>query len=75
MLDSFMIKLIEAKVHNKEYKYVSDDELLSYPTAYMAMKLYDIIGLNDHEIHIILNQIEENISNDYRCCIGSDDYK
>lgn len=66
MLDSLMIKLIDAKVHNKEYEYVSDDELLSYPTAYMAMKLYDITGLKDHEIYTILNQIEENVSNDHR---------
>ncbi|MBL4933031.1 hypothetical protein [Clostridium paridis] len=66
MLDSLMIKLIYSKVHNKEYKYVSDNELLSYPTAYMAMKLYDITGLKDHEIYMILNQIEEKVSNDCR---------
>lgn len=63
MLDSLMIKLIAAKVHNKDYEYVAEDEEISYPTAYMATKLYDITGKEDNEIYAVLSALEKNVSN------------
>ncbi len=66
MLDSLMVKLLEAKVNNKEYEYLSEDELLPYKMAYISEKLYDITGLKTHEIYDFLNLIEEDVINDFR---------
>lgn len=65
-IDMLMIKLLDARRKNQEYKYITEDEELSYPAIYIATKQYDISMLTENELYQWFAQVELNVSNSMR---------
>lgn len=71
-IDRLIIRMLAASISGEEYEFVSDNEEISFATAYIATEMYDVLGRDDLEISLIFKELEKRVSDDdrYRLIMG-----